>query len=453
MKFIISKLFNSLKCFLVFLFNIGLPFFCLFFYCAVTFAFPSPMLWIIVFILLLNNTFVNLLKYYNKNIPALLRILSHFYFFFFLVLVLCATSFCAQLHPFLTVVSWMFGLVLYNYKHFSKTRILEIINVCFAAFLLYDVAGNPYTQAFPRNTCVQRRVSAWQVRNIFTDNKEKYLYFTVHHKGGKLGSKFKAFFKFSLDKNKKIRSLSYYFCHNGIYDEKSHKIYLVNNDKDELLMVSPETLKILAKTKILKDPTDIFMDEKRNRILVLFEEGMLAAYHPNTLKPISSCYDRSASAFVQGILTKHQDKLYVARGGTPWTLIEADMRTCSFRRRKFLGMAAFGIAADQKEKFLYVTDFLLGKISMIDRQSFKTVKTAWLKSGIRPIEIDEKRKLVYVANYFIPELYILNKDFKLLKKVSVGNLVRDILLLKNGRLFAATSLGLVEVNVDDCLKK
>lgn len=407
-------------------------------------------LWFVVIVFSFGHAILPVVKQKSKSVVSVFEIFSRIYLIIFVLLLLCFTFFVMQLHPFIVFLSWILTLLFMRRLSFFSVIPLQVLNILFIVLVQYDAVHAPYAQKLAENSCVTVKYKTWHVRNIFTDDNEETLYFTAHNKGIRYGKKTRTFFKMSLQ-DSRVESLSYYFSHNGIYDKKRKVIYLTSNDTGEILVVSPTNLKILRRMKVFGKPTDIFMDEKRDRIIVLFEKGIMAAFDPETLYMISSCFSESITNFVEGSLARNHEKIYISRPFTPWTLVEADLKTCKLGRKKLLGLTSLGITTDRDEKLIYVTDFLLGTLFVVDRQSFRVVKRKWIKSGIRPVELDEKRGLIYVANYLNPYLYILDRGLRVIKKVYIGNPCRDIRLLKNGRLFVGTSIGLLEVNVDKCL--
>ncbi len=437
------------------------PILCFFISCILSFLFLIPwfvfvpravLLWIFIFIITVIDAKRRHREMGRNEVSGLSKTLRVIYGLLVLILLTGATYFFVQLHPVIVAFLWLIALFGCTFKRAHAIIILQILHLSFMFLLVFDGAVAPHFQTLQQNSGV-KIVSApgGSVRNIFTDEKEENLYFTAYSKGARRGAAYETFFRLRLKgRNKSLNSLVYSFCYSGAYDKKRDLLYLLGRDKGELLVVSPKTMRILRKVKILRDPADIYMDEKRDEIIILFEWN-IAAYDPDTLQRISSCSNKHKANFVQGIISSESDKFYVACftfGGVQ----ERNLKTCRITRQIPFQMTPWAIAADSEGKSLYFTDFLLGTLSVVDVKSFKIIKSVHIKSGVRAVEVDEKRGLIYVGNFLSPYLVILDNNLQILEKVFVGNPCRDIKLLKNGRLFVASNLGLLEVDVDEVMK-
>lgn len=363
-------------------------------------------------------------------------------------------------------------LFLFLFRLFPLFALSVLISVCALTFfrifqLFYLLSASliitlSFLVAFPALTNDKGKIETRFVtlikesksaRNIFTDDAEENLYFTAHSPAGrKSGIIFETLFRIDLNRKRKPESLVYYFCPGGVYDNKRKKLFVINQDSDELLSVNPKKLTILKKRLIHRDPDDIFLDEKRDRILVLFEEGAAALYDPDTLNEIQ--FTRwQCCVSSKGALSEKNDMLYVAHTFNPVIVSLARLTGLQQIRRKQLGLSSWWVSLNQSESQLYVTDFFLGKVYVLNPQTLDVINSAWVQSGIRAVIVDEKRELIYAGNYLNPYLLIMNSDFKVIKKVYIGHFCRSLKLLRNGRLFAATAIGLLEVHIDKILKE
>lgn len=403
-------------------------------------------LWLSVFVLSIIDTLAALNKKHMKNISVLKQRLANLYFFIALLLLLCTTAFVLQFHPVIVIFAWIITLLLL--KRSPSIIPLQILNMFFIILVIYNGFIAPKFQKLKQDSCVRVLVSTdAAVRNIFTDDKEENLYFTAYSSNPDPTTKYKTFFQVPLMRKGKIKSILHSFCYDGAYDKKRKVIYLLSRFTNEILIVSPETLKILKRFEVAGQPAAITMDEKRDTLIILFEWGM-AIYDAKTFKKVVLLDRKNSANFVQGIVLKKWDK-FCAVCFTLGGVQERELKTGKITRKKHL-LTPWGITTDKDEKHIYVTDFLTGKLSILDMKSFRIVKSIRLKSGIRPVEVDDRRNLIYVGNYLDPYLIILNKELKILKKIYVGNPCRDIKLLKNQRLFAGTNLGLMEITVNNC---
>ena len=399
--------------------------------------------WILLLFLFVCDAKADLSEKQQKPVPNIYRFFSKTYFLVWMSLAGAFSCFLFSLHPVTVLLLW--GVLIFSWRIVRPATSLHFLHGAFIFIIIYDAAISPKFQKLPESKSVILRVPSGTVRNIFTDDKEEFLYFTAYGRSEWKGVPYETFFRVPLKKRGKLQSLIYPFCYAGAYDKKRHLIFLLGRDTDELLVVSPDTMNVLRKTKIFRNPADIYMDEKRDRLIVLFEWRM-AVYHPETLSPLGVYSAKRGANFVQGVVLKKRDTIALACftvGGVQ----ERDLKTCRVKR-KFLDMTPWAVTADPDENFLYVTDFLRGTLSVLDIRTFSVVKRARIQSGIRPVEVDEKRGLVYVGSFLSPYLFVLDENLSVKKKIFVGNPCRDIKLLRNGRLFVGTRFGLVEIKVD-----
>lgn len=421
------------------------------FFLLMTLALPFLFL---IFFFLAAAYFVQSLEAYHKrkgNIPPAVKKLKTAFMLFWVAVNLTSTLFLWSFFPLQIIILWGMFFLLVILKTVPPTFLLSIIPVFFFAMLIVnnaiDNTDAPYKARFT-GVAVQTRGA----RSIFTDAGEENIYFIVQLPEARQHNQtYYTLFRYSLKNSAEPDVLEYYFCPSGVYDKKRKNLKLISRVTDELLTVEPEHLRIIKKQKIRRDPDDILLDEKNDSILVLYEEGGLGAYDPVTLserqfKRWPCCVSAKA------ILSKKQKKIFIASLFTPVTLTTTGSEHLEQLQRKILGLSSWGIALDEHEENLYITDFFLGRLSKLDANTLQVTQSAWIKSGIRPVAVDEGRKLIYIGNYLDPYLIILDGNFKKIAKVFVGKTCRDIKLLKNGRLFAATRIGLVEVYVDKLLK-
>lgn len=401
--------------------------------------------WVLLLFLFVCDAKADLSEKQQKPVPDIYRFFSKTYFLVWMSLAGAFSYFLFSLHPVSVIL--LCGLTVFSWRIARPATSLHFLHGAFIFIIIYDAAISPKFQELPESKSVALRVPSGTVRNIFADDKEDFLYFTAYGRSEWKGVPYETFFRVSLKKRGKLQSLIYPFCYAGAYDKKRHLIFLLGRDTDELLVVSPDTMNVLRKTKIFRNPADIYMDEKRDRLIVLFEWRM-AVYHPETLSPLGVYAAKRGANFVQGVVLKKRDTIALACftvGGVQ----ERSLKTCRIKRQLRFYLTPWAISTDSDEKLLYVTDFLRGTLSVLDAQSLRVVKSARVQSGIRPVEVDEKRGLLYVGSFLSPYLFVLDENLSVKKKVFVGNPCRDIKLLRNGRLFVGTRFGLVEIKVDN----
>ncbi len=411
----------------------------------------------LIFLFLSAAYFVQSLEAYHKrkgSIPPRIKKLKTAFTLFWIGVNVIATLFLFSLFPLIIIIMWGALFIIISLKASSPSFLLSLMP---ALLFIVLMKGNSATRESMRSQIQSLKyatiaVSSQGVRSIFTDDLEKNIFFTVQLPDTrKHGQTYYTLFRYSSEKRSEPDVLEYYFCPSGVYDKKRKNIKLISRVTDELLTVEPEHLRIIKKQKIRRDPDDILFDEKNDRLLVLYEEGGLGVYDPVTLserqfKRWSCCVSSKA------ILSEKQKKIFIASLFTPVTLTTARPGNLNQLQHKILGLSSWGIALDRREENLYITDFFLGRLYKLDARTLKVRQSTWLKSGIRPVAVDEGRKLIYIGNYIDPYLVVLDKNFNMLTKVFVGSTCRDIKLLKNGRLFVATRLGLLEVHVDELIR-
>lgn len=424
-----------------------LLYFLLFLFCLLPWLIFVPLgapVWIFLLFLFFCNVKVGLAEKKQKLILRSYLFLSKAYSLAWLALCFAFSYFLFSLHPPLVILLW--GAALLLRRAVRPPNSLLFLHAAFIFLVLIDAAIFPKFQKLPKNNQVILRISSGTVRNIFTDNKEEFLYFTAYGRSEKKGVPYETFFQVPLKKNGRVRSLIYPFCYGGAYDKKRNVIYLLGRDTNELLVVSPKSMKVIRTANIAANPAGIYIDEKRDRLILLFEWRM-AIYDPVLLKPLSIYAAKQGANFVQGAVLKKRDSIAFACF-TVGGIQERDLKTCSIKRQLRFQLTPWAVTTDTKENFIYFTDFLLGTLSVVDTRSFSIVKRARIQSGIRPVEVDEKRRLVYTGSFLSPYLFVLDKNLRVNKKVFIGSPCRAIKLLKDGRLFAGTPFGLVEVKID-----
>lgn len=435
--------------------HFGLSLFCIIMWCRVPLFIPF---FILLAVAALFETIHYHLKTKGKGPPPTVTKISHFFIFPFAFFTCMSVLFIVETAPLIVIGGVASLYFLYFRKVFPFIRFLQFINIFSLGLFMYY--SSHYNTRLGRevklkgNTCATLTVRSNPARYIFTDSKEENLYFTTYFYTRQKGIKYKTLYRVPLTTQEKTKAFNYFFCGAGIYGNKQKKLFVINSDGGELLVLDPNTLKILKKQKIKLYPDGIVIDKKRDRIIVTYEGGELGAYDPESLKEKMLIHDGGLKycGITNGVYSKKCDKIFIARQFTPFILTGARCHDLKTSMAKFMGLSSWGITLDHKEKYIYITDFFLGKIYKVNAKNFKIVRSARIKSGIRPVEIDDKRNLIYVGNYLNPYLLILNKNFRVIKKIFVGNPCRGLKLLKNGRLFAATVFGLVEIHVNDCLK-
>lgn len=292
------------------------------------------------------------------------------------------------------------------------------------------------------------------VRNIFIDEKEEFLYFTAVPPDQNYRIVYPALFKVSLKKPSRVQFIRYYYCNNFVYDKKRKQFYLPVRMKPEVLVVDPVAFTIKKHIAVPSryNALDLFLDEKNDRLIAVPEGGRLWLYdlHEKTYTETN----RSLYYYSNGVLDAAASKLYTISYLGPYLLKEYDTNTLQCKN-KFTGFLepAWSLSYDNMRRMFYVAGFFSGKIHVISQTDLQPAGMFYSKPGVRPVLVDSQRNVIYAGNYLEDDMSVLNNDGYALGKIFVGKRCRSLFLSpRSRRLFAGTSIGILEIHIDGFMK-
>jgi len=293
------------------------------------------------------------------------------------------------------------------------------------------------------------------VRSIIANEDESRLYFTAKGGAGPR-RKYNRFFSLhSIDPHNPRDDIRWSRCR--IFDAAltpdGSNLLATDYDNRKLLVLDPETLEIRKTLPTNPFPMFIVIDKAHNRLFVTHEGiGFIIAYGLPGIARIDKRLTFSAP--IAAAIDWNSGEMYAANWLFPFMLSELDMYDMSVRHVKFpLSFAGAGAALDFDRNRVYVSNILSGKVAAVDRETFRSVGRLDALPGVRPVAVDEKRKLIYAGNMMEPYLRVYGYDHRLLARVYVGRNCRAIYLTpKTNRLLAGTALGVLEVRIDMLLK-
>ncbi len=293
------------------------------------------------------------------------------------------------------------------------------------------------------------------VRNIYIDENEKYLYFTTVPPNQNYNTVYPALFKVSLEHPSQVKFIRYYYCNNFVYDKKRKQFYLPVRMKPEILVVDPETFTIKKHISVPSryNALDFFLDEKNDRLIAVPEGGRLWLYDlkDNTYTETN----RSLYYYSAGFFNSLESKLYTISYLGPYLLKEYDTETFQCKRKIIGGLEpAWSLTYDPARKLFYVAGFFSGKIHVVTNGDFQRAQILPSKPGVRPVVVDSERNVIYAGNYMDDTMSVLNYDGNVLGKIFVGKRCRSLVLSPHTRrLFAGTSIGVLEIDINSFLKQ
>ncbi len=293
------------------------------------------------------------------------------------------------------------------------------------------------------------------VRSIISNADESRLYFTAKGGAGPKKNNIRFFSLHGIDPRDPRDDIRW--SRSRIFDAAitpdGSKLLATDYDNKRLLVLDPETLEVRKSLPTNPFPMFIVMDKTHKRVFVTHEGiGFIIAYRLPDVERINK--KLTFSAPIAAAIDWNSGEMYTANWLFPFMLSELDMYDMSARRVKFpLSFAGTGVALDFTRDRVYVSNILSGKVAAVDRETFRSAGKLDSLPGIRPVVVDEKRKLIYVGNMMEPYLRVYGYDHRLLARVYIGRNCRAIYLTpKTNRLLAGSSLGVLEVNVDNLLK-
>lgn len=300
---------------------------------------------------------------------------------------------------------------------------------------------------------------------IVVDSKEKYLYFTTH--SGKLKSPYPSVFRINLKNPKEIKTLKGYAAREIILDEKRNRLLVAEHDGYTLLVAKIHPFKVEKRIRIAtllkqrhkglqmlftgekQQPINLLMDEKGNHLLLTTESGYLLSFSLSDLKFQKSISINSSPSSMA--LDKDEGSIFIGFApsflSAPYAMRKVHVTTLKIlKSKKAPFWFCYGLALNKKQNELYFTDFLHGKVRIIDAESLNVKKEYFVQKAIREIAWMPGTPYLFVGNLKYGYVYVLNKNTgEILQKIYLGPLIRHIYITKQKRIFVAARYGVFEI--------
>lgn len=290
------------------------------------------------------------------------------------------------------------------------------------------------------------------VRRIVSNADETTLYFTA--KGGDSEKSDRKFYSLhSIDMRETGRRPPVRWSSSRIYDIEltpgEKRLLALDFDNSRLLELDPATLEPLGSHPTNPYPLFILVDRILDRVFVTHEgNGTIIEYG---LPDLEQRQKQLAFASPIAIAVDwNSGEMYSSNWMFPYMLSEIDMHRLQKLRVKYpLVFVGGGVALDRRRRRVYASSFLSGKITAIDRDTFDTVDVIRAQPGLRPVLVDDERKLIYVGSMIGSRLMVYDFRHRRAGSVFIGRNCRALYLTPaTGRLLAGTSLGVLEIDVD-----
>jgi DNA-binding beta-propeller fold protein YncE len=289
------------------------------------------------------------------------------------------------------------------------------------------------------------------VRSILTDDSERAVYITADV--GPRETNLPSLFRIdlggaSIRKYKGDRMFGLAFTPDG------DKLLSTGYYRHKLIILDPVMLKRIGTRNTPVYPQSIIVDKRGARITITHEShGTVSVFKLPELKFLK---ESRVDAAPNVIDTDMRSRTFFAANWLyPYLLSEVEIYSLQTPRRKyFLHFASGGVSRDNSGRRVYVIDSILGNIYVVDRASFKTIRSIKIKPLGRSIRVDDKRRLMYVGSVVEPFIRVYNFNGSQIAKIFTGANCRDIFITPvTKRVFAGTVLGLMELKIDDLLDK
>ncbi len=294
------------------------------------------------------------------------------------------------------------------------------------------------------------------IRTVFMDREEKFLYCILHAPPAprmvllkfnvkRENGTFVLDKKFSFIRADEVDKAG---LKAALLDEKNKKIYAASTG-GKLLMIDSETLKILR--DVNTDMTrlmQLYEDKPRKRILVLTENGEIKSYSLPYLmaEKKSEFHGNPYAVFPNGT----GQSIYIVQGGKG-SIVEFDLDKFEvLRDYKSSAFFPMGAYMDSEKGELYITDYFFGYLRVVDVRDFMETEHFRLRTGVRELMVDKKRKQIYVGQFQKGLVYVLKMGKRTIEKeIFAGKQIRHIYLSpKTNTVLTATAYGVFQLNVD-----
>jgi hypothetical protein len=293
-------------------------------------------------------------------------------------------------------------------------------------------------------------INSGNFRRLISDPGGKYLYASLSY----FEPGISGLMRVNLDDLSDVKVMKLPGLHNFAFSKDPHVLYLTGYQTGEIYKIRVPEMKLLDKGKTIKGLQDIVLYEDKGVLLADDEKSRVYKIRLNgfkTGKPIIPPFMMMVTVIKKNPLTgrahTYGDLLF-----SSFSEINEKMDGYS-RRRIFPWGMGFDFSPDGK--YAYLNETWFGYLHKVRLSDFHTVRKYFIRPGIRGVEVDPFRSLIYVGNYANGRVYILDmKTGKVITSAFFGKRVRDIYLVpKSHRLFVVSIYGLFEVDIDKILKK
>lgn len=103
------------------------------------------------------------------------------------------------------------------------------------------------------------------------------------------------------------------------------------------------------------------------------------------------------------------------------------------------------VATDQRSGYIFATSLQSGKLYRVNRETGAPAGSLYLERGIRWLQVDPARRLVYVGGFVQGNFFVVDADtLQVRARAFLGRKIRYFEPLGDGTVIAATSAGVIE---------
>ncbi len=202
------------------------------------------------------------------------------------------------------------------------------------------------------------------------------------------------------------------------------------------------------------EPIRVYLDEPRNRLLILNYEGAVGVYDRDTFE--QTLYRKVSRALFMGLIdtfVHHPERraYYASSVSGEFLMLSEEFLAPLIERN--IKIPTIGLDYDPVTDRVYAAGTLTREVAVLNGETLELDKTIPTGTTVRELYLDLKRRLIITAGYTDGRLDLIGlDDHETRASVEVGRLARSIHLERDtGRVFAASGCGLFEVLVDRML--
>ncbi len=233
------------------------------------------------------------------------------------------------------------------------------------------------------------------------------------------------------------------------YDRKHKRIFGTALDENMVYVLREKPFKLEDKFPTALHPIDVFADESTDTIYVLSDYDV-ALYDLETFEK-KRAFTPSLAPNMFVVSPKFK-KAYVCGYATTFILRAVDTVTGSIVRTRAgwvppFSMLCSGTVLDEKQGIAFVSVPLERRLYAHDALTLQRLYRFHVPRGIRDIDYDPEKELLFAGNYITGNLEIIDPFTQMrVKHIFVGKRIRDIFFSPvTKKVYVATSLGFFEV--------